>query len=42
VKGFCNAAYIERIRELDYVLTPGRYVGLTEEVGDFGTSAIIY
>jgi len=35
VKGFCNATSIERVKELDYVLTPGRYVGLADEEDDF-------
>ena len=35
IKGFCNAAPVERVKELDYVLTPGRYVGLADEEDDF-------
>jgi len=35
IKGFCNSASIERVREFDYVLTPGRYVGLPDTEDDF-------
>lgn len=35
VAGFCASVPIKRIKELDYVLTPGRYVGLPDEEEDF-------
>ena len=35
VKGFCASVPLARVKELDFVLTPGRYVGLPEEEGDF-------
>ena len=38
IKGFCNSADIERVTAMDYVLTPGRYVGLPDEEDDFNFS----
>ncbi len=34
IKGFCYSATLEEIREHEYVLTPGRYVGIEEEEDD--------
>ena len=35
VKGFCASVPLERVGDLDYVMTPGRYVGLAVEEDDF-------
>ena len=35
IPGFCASVPKDRVAELDYVLTPGRYVGLAEEEDDF-------
>lgn len=34
IKGFCYSATIEEIRENEYILTPGRYVGVEEAEDD--------
>lgn len=34
IKGFCKSVKIEEIREHEYILTPGRYVGIEEAVDD--------
>ena len=33
-KGFCAAVTTEDIAKQDYILTPGRYVGIEEQVDD--------
>ncbi len=38
IAGFCASVPVERVKELDYVLTPGRYVGLPDEEDDFNFS----
>jgi type I restriction enzyme M protein len=34
IKGFCKSATLAEIKENDYVLTPGRYVGIAETEED--------
>ena len=34
IKGFCAVASIEDIAKQDYILTPGRYVGIEEQEDD--------
>ena len=35
IPGFCCSVSVDKIKELDYVLSPGRYVGLPEQEDDF-------
>ena len=34
VKGFCAVADLDDIKQQDYILTPGRYVGIEEQQDD--------
>lgn len=35
IAGFCSSTHISKVKDLDYVLTPGRYVGLPDDEDDF-------
>ncbi len=35
IPGFCKSCSLEEIKEMDYVLTPGRYIGLPDDEDDF-------
>jgi type I restriction enzyme M protein len=35
IHGFCKSCRLDEIKEMDYVLTPGRYIGLPDDETDF-------
>ena len=34
IQGFCKSATLDEVRDQDYILTPGRYVGIEEQEDD--------
>lgn len=34
IKGFCNSANLDKVKEHEYILTPGRYVGIEDAIED--------
>ena len=35
VQGFCKSSTIEEVKNMNYVLSPGRYIGLPDDEDDF-------
>jgi type I restriction enzyme M protein len=35
IQGFCKSATLDEIKNLNYALTPGRYIGLPDDEDDF-------